>query len=424
MLNVTTSSWMIPNESLWNLNLSVSTQMTSCDDDVIQFNRSSLWRAVVYGVVCVVGLLGNALAVVAVLRQGRKKRYPSDLYLINLCVADICFLATLPFIAVTILFRSWIFGSTLCVLNIVFANVNRYAGTFTLVALSVDRYMAVCYPLSAVRFRSTTSVTVVICITWLLAALPLLPALIYLAHETTPVSTSRIVSPSPSASTSPASVATDSSNCRKKCFIKWPDEMRETAVSFYAIYQATVGFFIPICVICLCYALLTRRLRESENNLHASSSTSTFQNSSSTGAFPVVNSQGRMSEPYLQHLMHHHQNPHHRQVTRLVLVVISVFIVCWLPYCAVQLYLLTIKRYSIIETNFFAVSVILCYINSMINPFLYTFTNKIIRAACVQMLVCSCPIRHTHSSTGDVITLQPLDNQLQMPNNRRARFEI
>lgn len=351
--------------------------MTSrCNDNVSHVNSAIVWRAVVYGVVCVVGLLGNALAIFVVLKRSNcssnKKRQPSDIYLVNLCLADMCFLATLPFIAVTTLFRSWIFGEALCMLNIIFANVNRYSGTFTLVALSVDRYLAVCHPLSAARFRSTTFVTFVICITWLLAALPLVPALTYLTHEVTPLTL-----PSSSLSSSPEMV-----RCRTKCFIRWPDEIRGTAMIFYAIYQITVGFILPVSIICLAYTLLTARLRQSKTRLQqqaGSRSNQQCNNSNSSG-----------------HLSHSHRH-HHRQIIRLVLVVISVFVLCWLPYCSMQLYLLIVRRHSALQARVLSISIILCYVNSMINPFLYIFTNVNFRANCVRMFCGDkCPKGRVH----------------------------
>ena len=329
---------------------------TRCSDNrEMVINQTTIWKAIAYASVCVIGLMGNGLAVYLVIRYGNKKN-PSDFYLINLAIADMLFLFTLPFIIVTALLRSWVFGRALCVLNLIFANVNRYAGTFTLVALSIDRYLAVCHPMASPRFRNLPCTVIIIISTWVLATLPMMPAFIFFAHET---------------------AAVGKSFCSKKCFVKWPEEYRERAATFYATYQVGIGFALPATLICIFYSLLAYRLRKSESHL----------------------------EHVLGGDSHHHS--HHKKITRLLIIVTGVFIFCWLPYCCMQIYVLVVTQHSSLVVNIFTFSVLLCYVNSMINPFLYTFTNKHFRINFAK--ICSNLCNKQPNISVHRITYHPVD---------------
>lgn len=66
-----------------------------------------------YGTVFVVGVLGNSLVIYVVLRYS-KMQTVTNLYILNLAVADQCFLIGIPFIMTTMGLGCWPFGNVMC----------------------------------------------------------------------------------------------------------------------------------------------------------------------------------------------------------------------------------------------------------------------------------------------------------------------
>jgi hypothetical protein len=66
-----------------------------------------------YGTVFVVGLMGNTLVIYVVLRY-TKMQTVTNLYILNLAVADECFLIGIPFIMTTMGLGYWPFGNVMC----------------------------------------------------------------------------------------------------------------------------------------------------------------------------------------------------------------------------------------------------------------------------------------------------------------------
>lgn len=69
--------------------------------------------ALTYSTICLLGLLGNGLVIYVVLRYAKMKTV-TNTYILNLAIADACFLAGLPLLVTTVLVQRWIFGQLLC----------------------------------------------------------------------------------------------------------------------------------------------------------------------------------------------------------------------------------------------------------------------------------------------------------------------
>uniref|UniRef100_A0A7M4EPQ9 G protein-coupled receptor 182 n=1 Tax=Crocodylus porosus TaxID=8502 RepID=A0A7M4EPQ9_CROPO len=97
---------------------------------------------VLYLLIFVVGLVENLL-VIWVNWQHRAGRNLINLYVLNMAVADLGVLLSLPvwMLEVTLDYR-WLWGSFLCHFTHYFYFTNMYASIFLLTALSVDRYVS------------------------------------------------------------------------------------------------------------------------------------------------------------------------------------------------------------------------------------------------------------------------------------------
>ncbi|KAF3692128.1 C-X-C chemokine receptor type 3 [Channa argus] len=100
---------------------------------------------VVYSLVVVVGLLGNALLMAVVVKKWRYSRI-SDIFVFHLGVADILLLLTLPFWVVQAAHNSgWCFGTVICKICGAVFNINFYCGMFLLLCICLDCYRSIVY---------------------------------------------------------------------------------------------------------------------------------------------------------------------------------------------------------------------------------------------------------------------------------------
>lgn len=114
-----------------------------------------------YALLFLIGTFGNGLVIISILRSSRL-RTVTNTYLLNIAVADFMLLLSVPFLIVTILANGWIFGDILCKMYYNFIHINQYVSSLLLAALSFDRYLAVCHPIRAIKFRTSTKCALII----------------------------------------------------------------------------------------------------------------------------------------------------------------------------------------------------------------------------------------------------------------------
>ncbi|KAI1235851.1 hypothetical protein IHE44_0001942 [Lamprotornis superbus] len=133
----------------------------------------------VYSIIFIIGIFGNSLVVIVIYCYMKLKTVAS-IFLLNLALADLCFLITLPlWAAYTAMEYQWPFGNCLCKLASAGISFNLYASVFLLTCLSIDRYLAIVHPVQS-RIRRTMFVARATCIAiWLLAGVASLPVIIH-----------------------------------------------------------------------------------------------------------------------------------------------------------------------------------------------------------------------------------------------------
>lgn len=139
-----------------------------------QIDGFSITIAVLYLVVCVLGLAGNALVVAAMLKLD-KLSSSTTVYIFNLALADGLFMVGLPFIASQNFQNRWTLGDTACKVVMILDGINQFTSVFCLTAMSIDRYMALANPLRFARWRTPRCAKVVSALLWLFSLLTILP---------------------------------------------------------------------------------------------------------------------------------------------------------------------------------------------------------------------------------------------------------
>ncbi|XP_068839234.1 C-C chemokine receptor type 1-like [Capricornis sumatraensis] len=130
-----------------------------------------------YSVVFVIGLIGNILVVLVLMKYKRWRI--SNIYLLNLAISDLIFLFTLPFWIDYRVKDDWIFGDAMCKLLSGFFFLGLYSKIFFIILLTIDRYLIIVHPLSKLWCWYITSGTITCIVTWVLAILASVPGLYF-----------------------------------------------------------------------------------------------------------------------------------------------------------------------------------------------------------------------------------------------------
>lgn len=102
----------------------------------------------------------------------------TNIYIFNLALADTLVLLTLPFQGTDVLLGFWPFGNALCKTVIAIDYYNMFTSTFTLTAMSVDRYVAICHPIRALDVRTSSKAQAVNVAIWAMASVVGVPVAI------------------------------------------------------------------------------------------------------------------------------------------------------------------------------------------------------------------------------------------------------
>ncbi|XP_061830098.1 somatostatin receptor type 5-like [Nerophis lumbriciformis] len=280
--------------------------------DMSELMPFGMVTAVVYGIVFIVGLLGNTLAIFVVIRYSKMKTV-TNMYILNLALADELYILGIPFLATNSVLSYWPYGDFFCKVCMTADAMSQFTSTFCLTVMSIDRYLAVVHPFRSAKWRRPQVAKIFSGMLWVVSFLVVLPVTIY-SHVQEGLNT---------------------------CNITWPEMQNWWSVVFI-LYTSILGFFGPLLVITICYLLIVIKVR-------------------SAGVRAGVTKR-RRSE---------------RKATRMVVIIVVVFVFCWMPFFTtniVNLVYIIPENNATAAIYFFLV--ILTYVNSCANPVLYGFLSE------------------------------------------------
>ncbi|XP_029456235.1 urotensin-2 receptor-like [Rhinatrema bivittatum] len=135
----------------------------------------------ILSIMCVIGLAGNVYTLVVMFHSMRSAA-SMYIYIINLALADLLYLLTIPFIVGTYFIQQWYFGDIGCRVLFSLDFLTMHASIFTLTVMSTERYFAVLKPLDTVK-RSKSYRKAIALIIWVVSLLLTLPMLIMIQLE-------------------------------------------------------------------------------------------------------------------------------------------------------------------------------------------------------------------------------------------------
>ncbi|NP_001280539.1 RYamide receptor [Tribolium castaneum] len=127
-----------------------------------------------YAIIFVVALIGNSFVCYIVL-SSPPMRTVTNFFILNLAIGDVLItLLCVPFTSVSLLMQYWPFGGILCPVVNYSQALSVFVSAYTLVAISIDKYMIIMWPLKpriSKRFA-----TYIIALVWLIAGITVLPS--------------------------------------------------------------------------------------------------------------------------------------------------------------------------------------------------------------------------------------------------------
>ncbi|NXC49720.1 UR2R protein, partial [Penelope pileata] len=271
----------------------------------------------ILGTMCVVGTAGNVytLVVTTVSMRCSGSMY---VYIVNLALADLLYLSTIPFVVCTYVVRDWYFGDLGCRILLSLDLLTMHASIFILTIMSTERYLAVARPLATLR-GSRERRRVLACLAWLAAFLLALPSMILIDLRT----------------------SHRHGVTKRMCHPTW--RMGPYRVYLTVLFNTCI--LAPGVIICCVYAKLARTYWRSQRAL----------------------------------VLHANRCPK-QKVLYMIFSIVLAYWACFVPFWLWQLFSLYWHERgehggpAVVPINFLVTC--LAYSNSCINPFLYTLLSK------------------------------------------------
>ena len=295
-----------------------------------------------YSVIAVVGTVGN-LMVIFVICSRRAMRTTVNVLLLNLACSDLLFLVVcVPFVAYHFAADDWAFGDLMCKLSQFLLYVTVYVTMYTLLLVAVVRYLTIVYPRSSARWRTRRVVCCTVGVIWGVMLLINVPTLLIYRVKSFPPGNAACV--------------------YSYCGVESAAVGRRLFVPFFVF-----TYVLPLAVITTLYLLVLRYLRESSR--------------SSAGHLKARRGTTTSVTHIEERTLH---------ATRILVVVVVVFAVCWLP---LHVHLLVVYFSRQPASQAFEVyrglSHCLAYANSAMNPVIYNYVSRDFRSS-FRRLCSSC----------------------------------
>lgn len=164
-------------ESLMSVNVSGPSTL---DDEILGPIRDPLSTVIpmtiVYSLILVTGLIGN-VCTCTVIARNKYMHTTVNYYLFSLAVSDLLLLITGLPQELWMLWQKYpyVFGETFCVLRALTSETCTNASVLTITAFTVERYIAICYPLKAHTMAQLPRAIKAILVIWAVAAISSVP---------------------------------------------------------------------------------------------------------------------------------------------------------------------------------------------------------------------------------------------------------
>uniref|UniRef100_A0A4W4EWL1 G-protein coupled receptors family 1 profile domain-containing protein n=1 Tax=Electrophorus electricus TaxID=8005 RepID=A0A4W4EWL1_ELEEL len=194
---------------------------------------SHVYLPILYFIIFFAGVLGNLFVLVVIVSRHKRRGRLVDTFMLNLALADLVFVFTLPLWAVSARQHDqWPFGNLLCKLSSYIIAVNRFSNISFLTCMSIDRYLAIVRLMESHLLRSSRCVHFTCGVVWAASLVLGIPSLVFrrlMMHG-------------------------DSSSCL--------EDLNSSFFQVMVLLSVVLTFIFPVLVIVLCYGSIIVKLHE------------------------------------------------------------------------------------------------------------------------------------------------------------------
>ncbi|KAM9408128.1 putative G-protein coupled receptor 25 [Pholidichthys leucotaenia] len=153
-------------------------ELLGCPDSHLY--GSYIFLPALYFLIFFTGFLGNLFVISVISSKGGRGGRLVDTFVINLALADLIFVITVPLWAISASQSDqWNFGNFMCKLSSFIIAVNRYSNIFFLTCMSADRYLAVVKLMDSRYLRSSRCIRATCAVVWSVSLLLGIPIWVY-----------------------------------------------------------------------------------------------------------------------------------------------------------------------------------------------------------------------------------------------------
>ncbi|XP_046972980.1 thyrotropin-releasing hormone receptor isoform X2 [Vanessa cardui] len=325
------------NNSISNSTFEMSNNFTEYAEIPYYIKATSMTFCIV--IMCL-GVIGNVMVPIVILKT-KDMRNSTNIFLVNLSIADLMvLLVCTPTVLVEVNSKpeTWVLGKELC-LAVPFVELTvAHASVLTILAISFERYYAICEPLRAGYVCTKTRATLICALAWFFAALFTSPILAIAEMHT----------------------VTRQDGTSYQCLTQ--------AVTFWQItffvMVIIILYLLPLIILIVLYTVIAKNLI--------------------TAASKVV--LNKTVDPY--------NTRARKQVILMLGTVVLCFFLCLMPYRVLALWII-ITPSELSDNispekwyNLLYFSRIMLYINSAINPILYNLMSSKFRIGFCKVCIC------------------------------------
>ncbi|KAJ2951658.1 hypothetical protein O0L34_g13816 [Tuta absoluta] len=320
---------------------------TLTESELSKFSPALLtFAAVMTGFIMLIGLFGNLLTVVALLKCP-KVRNVAAAFIISLCIADFLFCAmVLPFAISGFWTRTWAHGDALCKLVPFLRYGNVGVSLLSIALITLNRYIMIAHHSWYARVYRRHNIALMIVFSWMFSYGMQVPTLIGIWGKF------------------------DFDPQLGTCSIV-PDEFgRSSKTALFVI-----AFIVPALLIFICYARIFWVVHSSEQRMRE------HQRSQHSGPGALNTSTDKRST--IKDNRETKARRNEWRITKMVLAIFLSFLVCYLP--------ITIAKVADSHVHypvFHIAGYLLLYASACVNPIIYVIMNAQYRAAYAAALCC------------------------------------
>ncbi|KAM3867481.1 opsin 4xb [Diretmus argenteus] len=288
-------------------------------------------------VIGTLGITGNALVMFAFYSNKKLRKLP-NYFIINLAVSDFLMAFTQsPIFFINCLYKEWMFGEIGCKMYAFCGALFGITSMINLLAISIDRYLAITKPLQAVHRSSKQRTILAILLVWLYSlAWSLAPLIGWSSYIPEGLMTS----------------------------CTWDYVTYSLANRCYTLMLCCCVFFIPLGVIFYCYLFMFLAVRKTSRDVER------------------LGAQVRKSTLIQQKSIRSEW-----KLAKIAFIVIVVYVLSWSPYACVTL-ISWAGHANILSPYSKAVPAIIAKASTIYNPFIYAIIHKKYRMTLAEKFPC------------------------------------